>query len=243
MQFLSYMGNKQANAYWEPLAPAGAKPNAASARTDKEEYIYLKYLARRYKATKQGFLNLREKKKWREYWVVLESSTINLFTHSKDMKAAEIIVLASCGVKPTDDPSTPECFSVITPTRCFKFSASSFKVALEWLNLIKVSQGCVLRNLTAEAIRAEGESENAAAVASSSSASSNDGTEAATPSAADSSDSSSSSAVEPDAPAPVPVAFITRRVRIEMQLHLQLPALSFAIVSHSTFAYLSRASF
>lgn len=64
------------------------------------------------------------------------------------MKAQEIIVLQSCGVKVGDDPSSPESFTIITPGKTFKLQDTTFPAALEWANAIAVAAASLMKQLT-----------------------------------------------------------------------------------------------
>merc|ERR1712137_870427 len=97
---------------------------------------------------KCGYLSVRNKKKAKRYWVVLEVSTVNLYSSKDDMKAHDIIVLQSCGVKVGDDPASPETFTIITPQKTFRLEAMNFPEAMEWANAISVASASLMKQLT-----------------------------------------------------------------------------------------------
>ena len=64
------------------------------------------------------------------------------------MKAHEIIVLQSCGVKVGDDPASPETFTIITPQKTLRLEAMNFPEAMEWANAISVASASLMKQLT-----------------------------------------------------------------------------------------------
>ena len=113
-------------------------------------WVAEKYLRKIFRGQKRGYLNLRgkDKKKAKKTWVVLEASTINFYATREDMKAHDIIVLQSCGVKVEDDPASPETFTLITPGKTFRLDAVTFPAAMEWANAIQVGSASLMKQLT-----------------------------------------------------------------------------------------------
>jgi len=143
------MGNKKVNDYWEANLSGYNKPTSSSPRKERKIWVKEKYLRKTFKGRKRGYLSVkRDKKKAKKYWVVLESSTINFFNSSEDMKAQEIIVLQSCGVKVGDDPACPETFTIITPGKTYKLEDKTFPAAMEWANAISVAAASLMKQLT-----------------------------------------------------------------------------------------------
>lgn len=111
-------------------------------------WVMEKYLRKTFRGQKCGYLSVRNKKKAKRYWVVLETSTVNLYSSRDDMKAHEIIVLQSCGVKVGDDPASPETFTIITPQKTLRLEAMNFPEAMEWANAISVASASLMKQLT-----------------------------------------------------------------------------------------------
>lgn len=142
------MGNKKANDYWEANLGGYNKPTSASPKQERQLWIKEKYLQKTFRGQKCGFLGMKDKKKTKKYWVVLETSTINLYNSKEDMKAQEIVVLQSCGVKVGDDPTCPETFTLITPGKTYRLEATNFPAAMEWANAISVASASLMKQLT-----------------------------------------------------------------------------------------------
>jgi hypothetical protein len=144
------MGNKKTNCYWEANLSGFSKPTNRSNIKERKLWIKEKYIRKSFKGQKQGYLIVKskEKKKSKKCWFVLESSAVHIFNSKEDMKAQEIILLQSCGVKVGDDPSSPESFTIITPGKTYKLQDSSFPGALEWANAITVAAASLMKQLT-----------------------------------------------------------------------------------------------
>lgn len=103
-----------------------------------------KYLERSFKGKKQGFLNIKEKKKLKKHWLVIEDDRINVFHDMKDTSPVESITIQLCSVKVGDDPGEPEMFKLQTPKKNWEIVASTFSSALDWGNLIKVLAAIII---------------------------------------------------------------------------------------------------
>lgn len=143
------MGNKKVNDYWEKNLSGYNRPTSSSTTNERKLWIKEKYIRKTFRGRKRGDLSVkRDRKKAKKYSVVLEATTINFYNSSDDMKAVEIIVLQSCGVKVGDDPACPETFTLITPGKTYKLEASTFPEAMEWANAISISSASLMKQLT-----------------------------------------------------------------------------------------------